>query len=60
MRISAYADKTYIYVEKTHMFISKVNSSVPSDQINDFENVNCTNCECSFMLSDDLIPQNQF
>ena len=33
----------------------EVNSSVPPDWINDFENVNCTNCECSFMLSDDLI-----
>ena len=26
-----------------------------TDQIHDFENVNCTNCECPFMLSDDLI-----
>ena len=25
-----------------------------------FKNVNCTNCKCSFMLSDDLIPNNQF
>ena len=49
-----------IYADKLHMLIWKVNSSVPPDQINDFENVNCTNCECSFMLSDDLIPHNQF
>ena len=44
-----------IYVDKR-----KVNSSVPPDQTNDFENVNCTNCECSFMSSNDLIPHNQF
>ena len=34
---------------------------VVSFMIYDFRNVNCTNCECSsFMLSDDLIPNNQF
>ena len=49
MRISAYAEKTHTYA---HM------KSVPSDRISDFENVHCTNC--SFMLSDDLIPHNQF
>ena len=39
--------KSRIYAEKPHMLIWKVNSSVPPDRINDFENVNCTNCECS-------------
>ena len=47
--------KNRIYAEKPHMLIC---SNVPPDRINDFENVNCTNCECSFMLSDDLIPHN--
>ena len=59
MRICGYLHmrKNRTYAE--NMLIRKVNSSVPSDRINDFENVNCTNRECSFMLSDDLIPHNQ-
>ena len=52
MQISAYA-------EKPHTLIWKVNSSVPLNQINDFENVNCTNCGCSSVWSNDLIPHNQ-
>ena len=31
----------------------------PLHWLNNFENGNCTNCECLFMLSDDLIPHNQ-
>ena len=49
MRICRYPHmrKKRIYAEKLHVFIWKVNSSVPPDRINDFENVNCTNCEFS-------------
>ena len=57
-RKTEYMRRNCICAEKLHMLIWKVNSSVPPDRINDFEKVNCTNCECSFMLSDDLIPHN--
>ena len=58
-RKTEYMRRNCICAEKLHMLIWKVNSSVPPDQINDFENVNCTNCGCSSIWSNDLIPHNQ-
>ena len=47
MRISAYAEKTHICRKTTNMLIWQVNSSVPPDWINDFENIHRTICKCS-------------
>ena len=57
MRISAYAKKPHI-CGKTAYAHMKSQLKCATRSINDFENIHCTNCECSFMLSDDLIPHN--
>ena len=46
-----YAD-IRICVKNNYLLILKVTSSVPPDWINDLDNIHCTNCECSFVLSE--------
>ena len=57
--VYGYAD-IRICGKNNYLLILKVNSSVPPDWINDLDNIHCTNCECSFVLSNDLIRHNQF